>query len=90
MKDKCQLTIRQISLMQHALGLDDGEPIRGQRLVYRNYFDAGENIGAWDDLESKGLAAKNICHNGSVEYSVTDVGIQALERIMLIKLKIRE
>ena len=90
MNDNVYLTIRQISLMQHALGLDDGEPIRYQRLVYRNYFDAGESIKAWENLVGKGLAIRNICRDGSIEYCVTDAGIKALERIMLVKFKFKE
>ena len=82
------LTIRQISLMQHALGMDDGE--HGQRglcAVYRNYFDAGESIAAWEDLTGKGFAIRNVSRNGDIEYCVTPEGIAALERIMLIKIK---
>ena len=88
MSDNVYLTIRQISLMQHALGLDDGvHGRRGLIIAYRNYFDAGESIKAWEDLMKKGLAGRNISRDGEIEYWVTQEGITALERIMLIKIK---
>ena len=88
MDNNYYLTIRQISLMQHALGLDDGvHGRRGLFVTYRNYFDAGESIKAWEDLTEKGLAGRHIRSNGDIEYWVTPEGIAALERIMLIKIK---
>ena len=88
MNDNYYLTIRQITLMQHALGLDDGVHGRqGLVVSYRNYFDAGASIEAWEDLTAKGLAGRNIGRNGDIEYWVTPEGIKALERIMLIEIK---
>ena len=90
MNDNVYLTIRQISLMQHALGLDDGRYGRhGIIVTYRNYFDAGERIEAWEELTGKGLTERSIGRNGDIQYKVTQKGITALERIMLIKIKWR-
>ena len=88
MNDKHSLTIEQISLMQHALGLDCGvHARRGLCATYRNYFDAGGSIESWEDLTQKGFARRNIRRNGDVEYRVTQEGINVLERIMFIRIK---
>ena len=90
MNDNVYLTIRQIQLMQHALGLDDGRYGRhGIIVTYRNYFDAGERIEAWEELTGKGLAERDIGRDGDIRYKVTQKGIATLERIMLIKIKWR-
>lgn len=49
--DHPQISARELELMTHALGIENK-----RTRPYRNYYDAGEPIGTWESLASRGLA----------------------------------
>lgn len=89
-KDMVKLSMEEIKLMQHAIGLTN--PSRriknGCYNAYRNYYVASAKSTNWDDLVAIGLATKHkdIFCEMNVIYRLTEKGIKTLSEIMNIKI----
>jgi hypothetical protein len=82
------ITLKEIELMYHAIGLDRDRPKRGVYRMYRNYFSCHEPDEVWEGLCQKGLAgAFYLDEDGSVTYKVSGMGLALLERFAFCKMK---
>lgn len=77
---------KELKLMRHALGIDlwkTPEMRDGAYVSHRNHYCArnpSEEFDAWESLVSRGLASRaSDMVNGFVYYSVSPVGVAALE-----------
>jgi len=83
------ITIHQLDLMKHALGLDQTKPKRCKYTAYRNYFCLYGQIVEWESLVELGVAASgDATHMGneSVFYFVSKEGIQLMENVLGFKI----
>jgi hypothetical protein len=86
------ITIRQLNLMKHALGLDQtkAKPKRGKYTAYRNYYCSYEKNSDWETLAECGLAISRIgdpeIYPTSIFYHVSKEGMQLLESILGFKI----
>jgi hypothetical protein len=81
------VTLRQLDLMKHALGLDQvgAKPKRGKYTAYRNYFCTYGNDADWEELVKLGVATFNV-REPSVYYHVSTDGITMMEGILGFKI----
>lgn len=93
MKSKYEtITIKQLSHMKHALGLDQhgAKPKRGKYTAYRNHFCTRGTDDDWESLVESGLATFNIGDPGiypsSVFYHVSEEGLQFMSEILGFKI----
>jgi hypothetical protein len=85
-----EINYEQIKLMQHAIGLQNAKSIQRHKYnAYRNYFCENGNSKEWEDLVNKGLATSRSGdkpNEGYTYYFVTKLGLEALGKIMMIKI----
>ena len=86
------ITINQLDLMKHAIGLDqvNAKPKRGKYIPYRNYYCSYGKNEYWESLVGYGVAT---CHMGNPEiypssifYHVSDEGMKFMESILGFKI----
>jgi hypothetical protein len=86
------ITIRQLNLMKHALGLDQtkAKPKRGKYTAYRNYYCSYGKNEDWESLVESGVATSRTgdpeIYPTSVFYHVSNEGMQLLERVLGFKI----
>lgn len=71
--------------MKHTIGFEPRRVKRHAYKAYRNYFYAGQITLEFEDLASKGLAAKWE-NNDQVYYALTPFGIKFLSEITGVKI----
>jgi hypothetical protein len=87
-----QITIHQLNLMKHALGLDQtkAKPKRGKYTAYRNYYCSYGKNEAWESLVECGVAISRAgdpdIYPTSVFYHVSKEGMQLMEGILGFKI----
>jgi hypothetical protein len=83
-------TIEQIDNMKHAIGFVQKKVIRGKYEAYRNYYTTSKPHDGWETLVEGGYADKTPFPQGvgdnPMMYSVTKKGIEALEKILGIRI----
>jgi len=84
------LTVEQIDNMKHAIGFDQKKVKRGKHGAYRNYYTTCKPHDGWETLVETGYAIKFPFSRGVGEnpmmYSVSKNGMEALEKILGIKI----
>ena len=72
------MTQRHISIMQHAIGMDNSEPLDGTFNAYRNYYVTGKDPdNSWEELVCEGYAERRLWL-GEFMYSLTPKGFKAV------------
>lgn len=86
------MTVKQIELAKHMIGLDYKCPYRRNNKLfyrpYRNYFSTCTTCNDYPDLadmESKGLA-KSHSYDGAVYFFLTEKGLSTLGQILGVKI----
>lgn len=84
------ITIHQLELMKHAIGLDNTKSKRKTYTAYRNYFCTYGNSEEWEALVKLGVAKSNVgnqeIYPNSVFYHVSDYGLRVMEEILGFKI----
>ncbi len=87
-----QITLNQLNLMKHALGLDNSKakPKRGKYTAYRNYYCTyGKNVD-WETLVECGAATSNVgnpeIYPDTVFYYVSMDGMKLMGSILGFKI----
>ncbi len=89
--DEIKLSVSQIQMMKHALGLDNPFLSKRKPEAYRNYYATGDDP-EWNDIVEKGLAEKRadpFC-KGDVIYHLTTEGIDYLSSLIGKKITVRK
>lgn len=87
-----KITIHQLNLMKHALGLDNpkAKPKRGKFTAYRNYFSTHGKDSDWEILVECGVATFHTgdpeIYPSSVFYHVSDEGMEFMRGILGFKI----
>lgn len=83
------ITVNQIDLMKHCIGLDNSKPtgVKCRKYAaYRNYFTDSQDNKEWDNLVIQELAIKRdqSIHNGTVHkyYKVSQKGKELLQYLL--------
>ena len=88
--EKIKLSLNQIEVMKHAIGLDNSRVKikRSKYEAYRNYYTASKEISEWEELVSLGLAIKYKAANPNdyICYSVSENGFKLLSQIFSAKI----
>lgn len=84
------ITLHQLDLMKHAIGLDQAKPKRGKYTAYRNYYCSSGTNTDWDTLVSCGLATFRVgdpaIHPSSVFYHVSEAGMRLIGSVLGFKI----
>lgn len=86
------ITITQLNLMKHALGLDQtkAKPKRGKCTVYRNYYCSYGKNDDWETLVECGVATYRVGNPGlypsSIFYHVSEDGLELMSNILGFKI----
>ena len=86
------ITIHQLELMKHAIGLDQtkAKPKRGKYTAYRNYFNTSGKNEEWAALVKLGVAKSNVgnqeIYPNSVFYHVSEDGLRMMEENLGFKI----
>lgn len=84
------ITLHQLDLMKHAIGLDQAKPKRGKYTAYRNYYCSCGMNKDWDALVSCGLAISRVgnpeIYPTSVFYHVSVEGMQLIGSVLGFKI----
>ena len=81
------ITIAQLELMKHAVGLDqvDAKPKRGKYTAYRNYFCTRGINADWETLLGLGVATSQTVEP-NVYYHVSGEGLQFMREVLGFKI----
>ena len=81
------ITLNEIDLIKHAIGLDEIKKIRyGKYNAYRNYFYTYIPDNNWEVLIQKGLADSRTETNGYITYFITKECFEMLSKIFMAKI----
>ncbi len=81
--NEIKLSVSQINMMKHALGIDKPYHANKKPVAYRNFYATGDDP-EWNEIVEKGLAEKRadpFC-KGDVVYHLTTQGIDYLSSIL--------
>lgn len=74
-----KLTLRQIELMEHAIGFDSGKIKRKRYEAYRNRYIVSTTDNDWEELVSIGYATKREFEiEKQIGYYVSELGLKYL------------
>ena len=84
------ITVKQINLMKHAIGIDKDKIKRYKYDAYRNYYTTADKESNWDDLVEKGYATSRRSDKGigdnPIIYFVSKKGLEFLSELLYIKI----
>lgn len=86
------ITIHQLNLMKHSIGLDNvnAKPKRGKYTAYRNYYCSYGKNEDWEMLVECGAATCNTgdpdIYPDTIFYHASEDGIQLLESVLGFKI----
>ena len=86
-KEHGNITINQLDLMKHAIGLDQvkAKPKRGKYTAYRNYFCTRGKDADWEILVKCGVATYQT-QDLNVYYHVSEEGLHLMESVLGFKI----